>query len=91
MSFLLILKTNNKMDRALPEFNRILNKKWQAYNKRLHKQKIHEIRPIIDNNEPSSLRYPIIKTKKEQILEDRCTEIEKANRILLEKMTNIMT
>jgi hypothetical protein len=24
-------------------------------------------------------------------LEDRCTEIEKANRILLEKMTNIMT
>lgn len=58
---------------------------------------------MVDNTEPSSLKYPLIKTKKEQILEgknqilfnnyllDRCTEIEKANRILLEKMTNIMT
>ena len=30
------------MDRALPEFNRVLNKKWQAHNKRLHKQKIND-------------------------------------------------
>lgn len=79
------------MDRALPEFNRVLHKKWQAHNKRLHKIKIHETRPLVDNSEPSSLKYPLIKTKKEQLLEDRCTEIEKANRILLEKMTNIMT
>ncbi len=26
---------------------------------------------MIDNNEPSSLRYPLIKTKKEQILEGK--------------------
>jgi hypothetical protein len=57
------------MDRALPEFNRVLHKKWQAYNRRLHKQKIHETRPLIDNHEPSSLKYPLIKTKKEQLLE----------------------
>jgi len=59
------------MDRALPEFNRILHKKWQAHNKRMHKQKINETRPMVDNHEPSSLRYPLIKTKKEQILEGK--------------------
>ena len=57
------------MDRALPEFNRIINKKWIAHNKRIHRQKINETRPMVDNHEPSSLRYPIIMTKKEQILE----------------------
>lgn len=60
------------MDRAmLPEYNRIgiLQKKWQAYNKRVHKQKLYESKPMVDNNEPSSLKYPLIKTKKEQILE----------------------
>ena len=55
----------------LPEYNRVgvLEKKWQAYNKRTHKQRLIESKPMIDNNEPSSLRYPLIKTKKEQILE----------------------
>ena len=57
------------MDRALPEFNRIINQKWIAHNKRIHRQNIKETRPMVDNHEPSSLRYPIIKTKKEQILE----------------------
>jgi len=28
---------------------------------------------MVDNNEPSSLRYPLIKTKKEQILEGKET------------------
>lgn len=56
------------MDRVnVPEYNRggILQKKWQAYNKRVHKRNLHESRPMVDNNEPSSLRYPLIKTKKE--------------------------
>lgn len=57
------------MDRALPEYNRILHKKWQTYSKRVHKQKLYESRPAVDNNEPSSFKYPIIKLKKEQILE----------------------
>eukprot|EP00347_Sterkiella_histriomuscorum_P013852 403363119 len=79
------------MDRALPEFNRVLHQKWLKQSKRLHRQKLGESKPVVDNSLPGSFRYPIIKTKKEQLLEERCTEIEKANRILLEKMTNIMT
>ena len=57
------------MDRALPEFNRIVNKKWQQRNRRLHRQKLIESKPLVDNTEPSSLRYPLIKNKKEQLLE----------------------
>jgi hypothetical protein len=34
--------------------------------------------------------YPIIKLKKEQQIEERCVEIEKDNRILLERMTKIL-
>ena len=63
------------MDRALPEFNRVLHKKWQAQNKKLHRQKIIETRPMVDKHEPSSLRYPLIKTKKEQILEGRVKSV----------------
>lgn len=37
----------------------------------MHKQKLYETKPMVDNNEPSSLRYPLIKTKKEQILEGK--------------------
>ena len=57
------------MDRALPEFNRVLNKKWNAQNRRIHKQKLNDSKSQIDNNLPSSFWYPIIKSKKEQILE----------------------
>lgn len=38
----------------MPEFNRVLNKKWQAHNRKIHKQKIGETKPVIDNNLPSS-------------------------------------
>mmetsp|Transcript_26377 Transcript_26377/g.35239 ORF Transcript_26377/g.35239 Transcript_26377/m.35239 type:complete len:94 (+) Transcript_26377:156-437(+) len=34
--------------------------------------------------------HPIVKAKKEQMIEDRCSEIEKANRVLLERMTCIL-
>ncbi len=78
------------MDRALPEYNRVLHKKWLSAQRRLHKDRLHQSRPQVDTSVPSACRYPLVKSKKEQILEERCTEIEKANRLLLEKMTNIM-
>lgn len=55
----------------MPEYNRVLHKKWLAHNKRIHKQHIYDTRPVVDNNVPSSFRYPIIKLKKEQILEGK--------------------
>lgn len=57
------------MDRALPEFNRVLHKKWLTQNKRLHRQKILETRPMVDNQIPESYRHPIVKSKREQLIE----------------------
>lgn len=90
------------MDRALPEFNTILHKRWNLENKRMHKKKIQTTTARIDNSLPVACRYPLIKSKKEFIIErkckvqfhsyiERCSEIEKANRILLNKMTNILS
>jgi hypothetical protein len=62
------------MDRAIPEFNRILNKKWQDQSKKAHRLRILETRPKVDNALPSSLMYPIIKNKKEQLLEGMCMQ-----------------
>jgi len=59
------------MDRALPEFNTILHKKWTQDKKRIHKRHLLESQPRVDNNRPSAYNYPIIKSKKEMIIEGK--------------------
>ncbi len=49
-----------------------------------------EARAQTDNRKPNALKFPILKTKKKQQEEDRLTEIERENRLLLEKMSFIM-
>lgn len=51
---------------------------------------LRAVKPSVDNALPDSMYHPIVKAKKEQMIEDRCTEIEKANRVLLERMTCIL-
>ncbi len=57
------------MDRGLLEYNTILHKKWNLQNKRLHRRKLFEIQPRVDNSIPEAYKYPIVKTKKEMIIE----------------------
>ena len=45
---------------------------------------------MLDNSVPNSMRLRKGNPKKERMLEERYTEIERANRILLEKMANII-
>ena len=78
------------MDRAIPEINRVINKRQLQVAKRIHYKRINSVTRQIDNKKPSALGYPIIKLKKEQLIEERCVEIEKDNRILLERMTKIL-
>ena len=59
------------MDRALPEFNTILHKKWNAERKRLHKRGVLESRPLVDNSIPDAYKHPIVKSKKEMIIEGK--------------------
>ena len=56
----------------------------------MHRKKVQTTTARVDNNLPNSYKYPIVKSKKEMIIEDRCNEIEKANRILLQRMTSIL-
>ena len=60
------------MDRALPEFNTVLHKKWNALNKNRHKKKIQGTSAAVDNNLPTALQYPLVKIKKEMIIEGKC-------------------
>ena len=70
----------------------------------MHKGKIRGVRKAIDNETPSACKYPIINSKKLlndegklqnykfiMVYTERCTEIERENRILLSKMTDILS
>lgn len=78
------------MYRGLPSGNKILTKKWQEKERRIHMQKLRNVKPTIDLKKPKNFKHLKSRAKKEQMLEDRYTEIERENRILLEKMTSIM-
>ena len=49
------------MDRALPEFNTVLHKKWNAERKRQHKRGLLDSRALVDNGLPEAYKHPIVK------------------------------
>ncbi len=82
------------MNKNLPILNKIVSKKWKEYENDVHKKKLHDIknriRPRIDSSPPPSFKHLADRKKQEQLMEERFTEIEKENRILLEKVTQMM-
>ena len=58
-------------------------------NYRLHKM-ITSAKPVIQRNQSSMVRHVLNHSKRKQIREDKFTEIERENRILLEKIHGIM-
>jgi hypothetical protein len=79
--------------------SKLLQKKWEQKEREMHLSKLKDAKPSVDVREPTQFRHIKKKLKKNQILEgkqclsydaDRYTEIERENRILLEKMTHIM-
>jgi hypothetical protein len=68
----------------------------------MHREKLRNASKAVDNDMPDSALHPPNKRNKEHAVEgnccfpltfilERCSEIEKANRLLLQKMTNILT
>ena len=78
------------MYRPLPISSKLLNKKWEENNKRIHQEKLKNMQPRVKSNKPAEFFHLKVKSKRDQMLEDRFTEIERENRILLEKMSSIM-
>lgn len=78
------------MFRAIPFASKVCFNFNNEQNKKNHQKKIKEMKPSVDTFLPSSFNLTNNKKKKEQIINERYTEIDRENRILLEKITNIM-
>jgi len=80
------------MYRALPVGNRLCEKRNEQRRQELHREKIRTMRASVDTGEPKCLHLEHVRNnlKREQILEERYGEIDRENRILLQKMSDIM-
>eukprot|EP00462_Mataza_sp_D1_P001357 CAMPEP_0175092946 /NCGR_PEP_ID=MMETSP0086_2-20121207/2733_1 /TAXON_ID=136419 /ORGANISM="Unknown Unknown, Strain D1" /LENGTH=335 /DNA_ID=CAMNT_0016365841 /DNA_START=63 /DNA_END=1070 /DNA_ORIENTATION=- len=70
--------------------NKICAATWDKYTMNSHKQRLGSIKATIDTKSPKVYPHLINRAKKEQMLEERYTQIEHENRILLKKMSRIM-
>lgn len=81
------------MDRgrkAIPTLNKHTDSKYYQKCQEIHRSKLTNIKSSIDNSEPHRPTHLKKNLKKEQMKEERYAEIERENRILLEKMSHIM-
>ncbi|KAH7479835.1 hypothetical protein PRIC1_008612 [Phytophthora ramorum] len=81
------------MDRgrkAIPTLNKHTDSKYYQRCQEIHRTKLYSIKSAIDNSEPHRPTHLRKNLKKEQLKEERYAEIERENRILLEKMSTIM-
>lgn len=76
----------------MPVGNKACNERYVKQRQEAHRMKLANIKPSIDNKAPKTMRNSHMKAnaKKQQLLEDRYAQIERDNRILLEKMSTIM-
>ncbi|KAI8814539.1 hypothetical protein BJ742DRAFT_848715 [Cladochytrium replicatum] len=73
-----------------PVCNKLLAKQWDLADRRLHLEKLAKARPTVDNAPPRIHMHLQLKLKRMQVEEDRIAQIERENRILLDKMSHIM-
>eukprot|EP01029_Cantina_marsupialis_P021055 TRINITY_DN4_c0_g6_i1.p1 TRINITY_DN4_c0_g6~~TRINITY_DN4_c0_g6_i1.p1 ORF type:complete len:384 (+),score=137.02 TRINITY_DN4_c0_g6_i1:73-1224(+) len=81
------------MDRgrkALPSVNRLISGKINEKNRQMHLKKLKSIKSTVDNGKPKKHAHLRRNLKKEQMMDERYSEIERENRILLSKMSSIM-
>nr|CAG4712825.1 unnamed protein product [Naegleria fowleri] len=78
------------MFRAEPQQNYLCKRKVRERNYKKHRDALASIKPSIDNTPPKD--YPHLRTnaKKKQLQKERGDQIGKDNRILVDKMTEIM-
>jgi len=80
------------MHRGIAVGNKICAR-WEEQRKQdLHRERLRQMRPVTDTSEPFVLQMDHVRNnyKREQMLEERYTEIDRENRILLKKMSDIM-
>eukprot|EP00347_Sterkiella_histriomuscorum_P015405 403357145 len=72
--------------------SKLLDKRWKQKDQEIHKQRLREVKSAVRTLQSAPYQpNPVIRNyKREAMLERRYTEIERENRILLEKMSGIM-
>lgn len=80
------------MDRGLMRGNKICAKREEQRRHDLHRDRIKKMKPQVNTDEPAvwAMDHVRINLKREQMLEERYSEIDRENRILLDKMSSIM-
>eukprot|EP00055_Hartaetosiga_balthica_P009310 m.36729 g.36729 ORF g.36729 m.36729 type:complete len:589 (+) comp6695_c0_seq2:108-1874(+) len=73
-----------------PAASRMLAKRWDSKAYDMHRKKLRSIKPTVDTRPPKTYMHLQLKLKKLQIEEERLANIERDNRLLLEKMSHIM-
>ena len=59
------------MDRAIPEINRHIAARMRQDSRSKHKAMLRNVKPSVDNSLPESMFHPIVKAKKEQMIEGK--------------------
>jgi hypothetical protein len=78
------------MFRAIPFANKVCFNFENEQNKKNHMKKMKEMKPAVDTFLPTTFNITNNKKKRDQLINDRFVEIDRENRILLKKITNIM-
>lgn len=80
------------MDRGILVGNRLCARRVEEHKHARHINKLSSIKPSIDNSPPVSatLGHLRVNLKREQLIEESFTDIDRANRILLQKMSDIV-
>mmetsp|Transcript_2568 Transcript_2568/g.7095 ORF Transcript_2568/g.7095 Transcript_2568/m.7095 type:complete len:267 (+) Transcript_2568:83-883(+) len=79
--------------KCMPRANKILEEKWVKHCQDLHRKKLKEMRSYVDTTAPTTTRLSHLSEnlKKQQLDEERYSQIERENYLLLDKMSYIMT
>lgn len=80
------------MDRGIACGNKICARREEQRRHELHRSRIRSMKPLVDTTAPEAVTMDHVRNnlKKEQLLEERYSEIDRENRILLSKMSDIM-
>ena len=79
------------MYKAIPRFNKLCVQFQQSKEKQILNQNLQNIASQVDSKKPDSLHMPAgYHLKKVQNLEQKFTQIERENKILLDKISSIM-
>ena len=77
--------------KAMPRVNKHLDDKWVKHCQQMHRKRLKQMKAAIDNKPPPKYVHLVQNLKKQQMDEERYSQIERDNYLLLDKMSYIMT